>query len=135
MKKILMVLGLVLVLSGVSNAANTSVTFNWTAVGDDGNTGTAAQYELYMSTSPITDANFASATKITGIGTLVPKVAGSAETYTTTIDLASQTTYYFALRVRDEANNWSLVSNNASRTTPDTVPPSMINTLTVTFGS
>ncbi|MFC0335641.1 hypothetical protein ACFOLF_21400 [Paenibacillus sepulcri] len=32
----------------------------WTAPGDDGTTGTAASYDIRVSTAPITDANFAS---------------------------------------------------------------------------
>ena len=54
----------------------------WTAVGDDGSTGTATTYDLRYSTSPITAANFGSATPVTGEP--APKTAGQAETLTVT---------------------------------------------------
>ena len=83
----------------------TSVTLTWTAVGDDGSTGTAASYDLRYSTSAITAANFASATAATGEP--APQAAGSSESFTVS-GPASNTTYYFALKVADEVPNWSV---------------------------
>lgn len=55
-----------------------SATPSWTAPGDDGSSGTAAQYEIRMSSSPITDANYAAATIVDS--TLQPQPAGTQET-------------------------------------------------------
>ena len=44
-----------------SDPTEDSVTLTWTAPGDRGNTGTAASYDIRYSTSPITAANFSSA--------------------------------------------------------------------------
>lgn len=92
----------------------TAVTLTWTAPGDDGAVGTATSYDLRRSTDPITDQNFASATALPSPP--LPQVAGSTQTYTA-INLAPSTTYYFALKTTDDANNVSGLSNIASKTT------------------
>lgn len=105
-----------------------TVVLRWTATGDDGTTGTATAYDLRWSNQPITASNFATATPV-GIQP-VPAVAGSAQNYVLA-DLTLSTNYYFALKVRDESNNWSDLSNVLGATTKvtDTVPPASI-----TFG-
>lgn len=90
-----------------------SVTLAWTAPGDDGMSGRATAYSLRYSTSPITAANFASATQVAGVP--APAIAGTPESFTIG-GLLANTTYYFAIKSRDEANNWSLVSNVAVST-------------------
>ena len=85
-----------------------SVQLSWTAPGDDGATGTATTYDVRYSTSPITEANWASATQATGEPS--PQVAGSAETFTVT-GLSASTTYYFAIKTSDEFPNESAISN------------------------
>ncbi len=105
-----------------SNPTNSTITLTWTAPGDDGSTGTAAQYDLRYSTLTISDANWGSATTVTGEPT--PKVAGSTETFVVT-NLAAETTYYFAIKTADEVPLWSGLSNIASGTTlaePDLTP-------------
>jgi hypothetical protein len=79
-----------------------SVKLNWTASGDDGVTGRAGFYDVRYSTSPITAANFASATRAPGEP--APATAGSAETLTVT-GLDPGTVYYFAVNVADNAHN------------------------------
>jgi hypothetical protein len=91
----------------VPNFGRTSLAVSWTAPGDDGTSGTATEYDLRYSTSSITDASFGSATRVT---TGAPHVAGSSECLVVT-PLSSCTTYYFAIKTRDEAGNWSGVSN------------------------
>ena len=51
-------------------------------------------------------------------GLTAPKAPGSAETITLT-GLTPSTAYYFAIKVKDEANNWSALSNVPSATTKD----------------
>jgi len=97
-----------------SNPTVDSMTLNWTAPGDDGNTGTASQYDIRHSTSPITDANWNAADQCGGEP--APQPAGSGETFTAH-GLNPNTTYYFALKTADEVPNWSSLSNVASGAT------------------
>ncbi len=113
-----------------TSSTTSSVTLSWTAPGDDGNVGTAAQYDIRYSTATITDANWNSATQATGEPT--PLAAGSAQTFVVN-GLQANTTYYFAIKTADEVPNWSALSNIASRaTSSETTPPSAINSLAAT---
>ncbi|MDW7682086.1 MAG: hypothetical protein SCK70_16100, partial [bacterium] len=101
-------------LSAGSPSAN-SITLSWTAVGDDGNTGTASAYDVRYSTNPITDNTaFNNATQASGAP--APSVAGTPETFVVG-GLSQSTTYHFALKVIDDASNVSDLSNSASATT------------------
>jgi len=92
----------------------TSITLYWTAPGDDNNIGVASQYDIRYSTSPITEQNWDEATQATGEP--IPSPSGSDELFDVT-DLASSTTYYFAIKSVDESGNWSGLSNIESATT------------------
>jgi hypothetical protein len=107
--------------------SDTSVMLRWTATGDDGLVGQAAGYDLRWSTSPINAANFSSATRAT---VSPPGVSGSVQDHTVS-GLVANSTYYFALKVGDEAGNWSPISNVVQITTHDRVPPATINDLRV----
>ncbi|MBN1998001.1 fibronectin type III domain-containing protein, partial [candidate division KSB1 bacterium] len=115
--------------SAITNLAATATSANavqlsWTATGDDGTTGTASGYDIRYSTATITAANFNAATQATGIP--APKAASLAETFSVS-GLSAETQYYFAIKARDEAFNWSAISNVPSATTPEggvTPPPS-----------
>ncbi|HEY7527941.1 MAG TPA: discoidin domain-containing protein, partial [Candidatus Deferrimicrobiaceae bacterium] len=90
------------------------VSLSWTAPGDDGPTGAASFYDLRYSTSPIPDlAAFALATPVPGLP--APQSAGAHETAEVpAVQVPDDPgTYYFAVRTRDEANNWSGLSNVA----------------------
>lgn len=111
---------------------SSSVSLTWTAPGDDSLTGTAAQYDLRYSLSPITSSNFSSATRWTNMP--APQVAGTKQSVIVT-GLAASTTYYFALKTADEVPNWSGISNVVQQTTlaaADVIRPAPITTLTVT---
>ncbi|MBL0740468.1 fibronectin type III domain-containing protein [Chryseolinea lacunae] len=95
-------------------ASSTSVQLAWTATGDDGNTGSASSYDVRYSTSAITAGNFASATQATGEP--APLFAGNAQSFFVS-GLSPSTTYYFALKAIDEANNTSAISNVVSKAT------------------
>jgi len=87
----------------------------WTAPADDGGTeGTASEYDIRYSLSPITDYNWDNATPCTGEPS--PKPAGTTKSFTVT-GLFPSTTYYFALKTADEVPNSSGISNSASGTT------------------
>jgi hypothetical protein len=109
--------------------AGDSVTVRWTATGDDGNVGTAAVYDLRMSGEPITLASWEQATAIDGLPAPLP--AGSAQSVVVH-GLTSGTTYYFAIRVRDDAGNWSDLSNVVRWDGLDTAPPAAPAGLTAT---
>jgi hypothetical protein len=87
----------------------------WTAPGDDGTTGRASGYDIRYSTSPITtETSWNSAIQATGEP--IPSVAGTRESFIVT-GLLNNTTYYFAIKTKDEADNWSGLSNNPSNST------------------
>ncbi len=106
-------------LSG-GNMTENSAVLSWTAPGDDGTVGTAASYEIRYSTSPITAANFSSATVVANPPT--PLSAGSLQSITIG-SLSPSTLYYAALVTRDEIGNTSQLSNVATFTTTAPVPP------------
>ncbi|RKX25431.1 MAG: hypothetical protein DRP45_05915 [Candidatus Zixiibacteriota bacterium] len=110
----------------------TSLMIVWTAPGDDGSDGTAAQYDIRYALSSITEANWSAATQISGEPS--PHIAGTPESLTVT-GLVEGQMYYFALKTADEAPNWSGLSNVAGGSTEtDTTPPSTINDLSASAG-
>jgi len=107
----LVVLGLLLLapaLVRAQGAGQGSVALRWTAVGDDGLSGVAAEYDLRMSDSPITASSWSTATALSGLP--APLASGTWQQVTVR-GLTAGATYYFALRVRDDAGNWSSISN------------------------
>jgi phosphodiesterase/alkaline phosphatase D-like protein len=114
----------------ITGTTETTAALRWTAVGDDSLTGTATTSDVRYSTSPITAANWASATQATGEP--APAVSGTVQNFTVT-GLSRQTTYYFAMKVGDEAGNLSALSNVPSVTTPDQTRPAAITDLVVGF--
>ena len=113
-----------------SNIYISSITLTWTATGDDGNVGTATSYDIrYMVGTALSASNWGSATQVTGEPS--PKAAGNSETYTLT-NLIGNTSYYIGIKVIDDADNTSAISNIIlSRTLSDNTPPGDINTLAV----
>ncbi len=98
----------------VQSSSFFSVVLSWTATGDDGTTGTASSYDLRYATSAITESTWSSATQVTGLS--APKASGQTETVKVK-GLAANTTYYFALKVRDNVGNASALSNVVSSKT------------------
>jgi hypothetical protein len=108
---LLAALGLLLLapaLVRAQGATPDSLTLRWTAVGDDSLAGTAAAYDLRMADSPITASNWNSATALSGLP--APLASGTPQQVTVR-GLTPGSTYYFAMRVRDDAGNLSGVSN------------------------
>jgi hypothetical protein len=94
-----------------------STTLDWTATGADGTEGTASMHDLRVSalkiiedgiTPSLDEINFSNATKITGVPT--PKVTGTSESFQVD-NLETNSAYYFAIKVRDEKGNISVISN------------------------
>jgi predicted nucleotidyltransferase len=88
-----------------------TITLYWTAPGDDGSLGRAAQYAMRYSTIPVpsdTSSWWNAATAVAGLPT--PSPAG----VTDRVDVGGLTvgqSYYFLLRAADEVPNWSPFSN------------------------
>jgi chitodextrinase len=121
---------ILLVVAGVPAASfAASIDVTWTAPGDDGDVGTADQYDIRYSESPITVGNWDQATAVTGEPS--PQVAGTTETFTIT-GLLDNTTYYVAIKAADEASNWSPLSNVAQVSTGDATAPAAIADLSAT---
>jgi hypothetical protein len=101
-------LALLPVAASAQGAGSDTLTLLWTAPGDDGAVGTAARYEIRMSTAPISDANWGSATAIAG-----PPAPTSSGTRQSVVvrGLSRGTTYYFAIKTVDDADNVSGLSN------------------------
>jgi hypothetical protein len=93
---------------------NNAISLYWTAVGDDGASGTASYADLRRSTSPIDSLNFGSATAVNPQP--VPVCSGTTQIQVVT-GLSPHTTYYFAVKFSDESANVSLISNVVSGTT------------------
>ena len=93
---------------GVTTAVPT-----WTNTGDDGTVGNASSYEVRYSTSPITEANWNSRAVFCS-GT--PLSSGTPQCCSG-VTLSSGTTYYFAVRLKDDAHNISPLSNVVQVTT------------------
>lgn len=109
-------------LAWAQGAGADSVTLAWTAPGDDNAIGRATTYDVRMSTSQITSANFASATAVAGAP--APANAGTRQTMTVR-GLTRGTTYWFAIKTVDDAGNWSAISNVVRWDwILDTAPPS-----------
>jgi hypothetical protein len=88
------------------------IILTWTAVGDNGNEGQAVEYDIKAHTDIITDNNWDS------IGSLkdlpVPKKAGEKESFKVNFSdqgLDPDKRYCFRMKVKDEAGNWSELSN------------------------
>jgi hypothetical protein len=103
----------------VVSTTQATATLTWTAVGDDGMDGTASHYDIRRHSTPITAENWTQATQISGAPT--PGPSGSVQSMV--VDgLQPETTYHFAMKVADEAPNWSELSNQASGTTQEMGP-------------
>nr|XP_006811202.1 PREDICTED: epithelial chloride channel protein-like [Saccoglossus kowalevskii] len=100
-----------------------TITLHWTAVGDDLDQGTADFYELRYSTSfSVVFDTFEEATEVTDddlvTGNLdAPLQSGSLETFTVVLPTKGNgTTYYFAVRAVDDADNKGEISTVAQNT-------------------
>ncbi|MEO5618555.1 MAG: fibronectin type III domain-containing protein [Candidatus Eisenbacteria bacterium] len=122
--------------SSISNLNATEIYDNkiwltWSSPGDDGAVGVAQIYDLRYSASPINATNFAAASAVSPQPTPLP--SGSAQSYLVP-GLSPGVTYYFAIRTRDDAGNWSAISNvrQAMTTSADLRAPAAVQDLMAT---
>jgi len=95
----------------IVDSVGTDVHLQWTATGDDDTTGTATDYDIRMATVPLTAGNWDAATVISAVP--APAASGSPQSIEIS-DITWWTRHHFAIRVRDDAGNWSAISNIAS---------------------
>ncbi|MEW5874851.1 MAG: hypothetical protein AB1752_06690, partial [Candidatus Zixiibacteriota bacterium] len=92
----------------IVDSVGTAVHLQWTATGDDDTAGTAAVYEIRMADEPLTEGSWDSATPVGDPP--VPAAAGTGESLEIE-DMTWWTRCHFGIRVRDDAGNWSDISN------------------------
>jgi len=113
----------------ISSVSSNSILINWTAVGDDNYEGSADSYIIKIHTENIDESNWQNIPEIEQ--SLIPEISGTLESFLIT-DLESVTTYYAAVKVVDDAENISLLSNVVDAQTgetPDEIPPGEITDL------
>jgi hypothetical protein len=91
------------------------ISLTWTASGDDGYLGTADKYDVRYSVNYLTEQNWDQATRVDC--RLKPKPSGQREDFMVS-DLEAGQMYYFAIKVGDEAGNWSPLSNVIAKIGP-----------------
>jgi hypothetical protein len=117
----LVVLALVPPAAGAQTSAYNSIGLEWTAGGDDGETGRAAYYEMRYAGGPPSGADSASigawwggAAPVGGMP--APSLSGATDSVRVT-GLTPGTTYYFVIRAVDDGGNRSSFSNIAQGST------------------
>lgn len=135
MKQVFLLAAFVLAFTVNCSAQSANITFTLTAPGDDGAVGTAAEYDIRYSTDSLALVNNWDGTEVLRAeGEPAPQVAGTFESFTLSFsDIASETTYFFAIKARDEAFNLSGLSNVVRKTSPDILAPNAIITFDVAF--
>lgn len=90
-----------------TRVTGSSVTLGWTSVGDSGDP--PALYDLRMRTDgPITDANWASATPVSGVP--APQAVGQSESFT--VEGLSTGMCYFAIKAQSQSGAWTAISDS-----------------------
>jgi hypothetical protein len=106
-----------------------SLGLQWVAPGNDGWDGTATEYDVRYSTEPIDESNWDQALRQLKMPCPVP---GLRVQKCRATKLEPATTYYFAMKARDQDNNESGISNLAYGTTiQESMPPSSVTDLEV----
>jgi len=90
-------------LVGIKRSAGT-IRVQWTSSGDDGSVGTASQYDLRVSSSPINAGNFNAARRVTTAP--APGVSGTLQNAGVN-GLTPGSSFYFALKALDNVGNQS----------------------------
>ena len=114
----------------INSISSNSILLSWTAVGDNGFEGTAFSYVIKVHTNNITEENWDGIPAVEQ--SITPQNAGSTESFLIT-DLEPVTMYYAGIKVLDDVQNISNLSNIINEMTteiPDEIPPGQITDLT-----
>ncbi|MEW6482813.1 MAG: fibronectin type III domain-containing protein [bacterium] len=113
----------------------TFITLNWTAPEDDGAVTVVEAYDLRWATHTITEQNWDKAIQCEFEPH--PATPGSIQQYIMHMKdgLLQETLYYFAIKSKDDAGNWSALSNVATATLVDITPPAVPTDLTAIPGN
>ncbi|MCD6423858.1 MAG: DUF2341 domain-containing protein [Elusimicrobia bacterium] len=120
-------------LSAMSTGNEGEIILTWTAPGDDGTlycNRTGRYVVKYSTLGPVDESNWSQA--IEYAQSWMPVENGQIEEHKLQ-GLKGNTTYYFAVKTRDEAGNYSQVSNSTSAYTPG-ISPASISDLSVSWG-
>ncbi|MBN1558729.1 PKD domain-containing protein [candidate division KSB1 bacterium] len=101
---------------GADYLAPTFITFSWTTPGDNGMVGRAERFDVRYSTEPLDESTWDSAEEVDD-PVPSPLAPGTTQRMTVT-NLQPQLLYYIAIKVVDEADNASALSNVVSFQTP-----------------
>ena len=91
----------------VESIAGSVVNLAWTAPGDDGDAGTASEYDIRYFNDPITESNWAAGTQVPA----EPEPAAAGTEQSAAINTGGGADVHFALKAADEVPNWSDLSN------------------------
>ena len=127
-KYILVFLFVVMWVSVGCGQSDIDVTIKFIAVGDNGLSGSASVYDLRYSADSL---DWDNAIQINNEP--IPRISGTMEEITTTLNLLGETEYYFALKAGDEIPNWSPMSNVVSFLTPDNIAPGTVIILEINW--
>lgn len=109
--------------------AQTSITLDWTASGDDSTAGAAASYEMRYRNVAVSGTDttgwWAAATVVPGMP--APLASGTAQSVTVTDTWTAGQTYYFILKACDDVGLCSAYSNIADTTIVANTAPSVTN--------
>lgn len=119
-----------LIFAGVCDAQVTNITLRWTATGDDSLTGTATSYQLrwnsYAPTSSTMEAWWATAARASNLPAPVASGTSQSTRVTPAGGFPAGKTYYFVIRVLDDAGNLSGYSNVAQVVVKDATRPASV---------
>ncbi|MBU1699198.1 MAG: hypothetical protein KJ831_03535 [Candidatus Eisenbacteria bacterium] len=108
----------------------TSATLVWTAPGDDGDIGQAAEYDLRYAFETISEETWAVANRVQDVP--APEAADTGEIFTFA-DLETGRAYFVAIKTLDDRSNASGLSNVVSVTpAQDNLPPGQVLDLNTT---
>lgn len=126
-------------LTALSGSVEGEIILRWKAPGDDGETGTlnTSTFSIkYSSINVITSANFDSppvSLYVTAITISTTSIAAGINVSTTVSNLTVGTIYWFAIKTRDDLENWSVwtssIDNTSFNTLASTVPGAILPNL------
>ncbi len=108
----------------------TTAVLVWTAPGDDGDRGRAAQYDLRVSLAPPPSDWLSAAPADADLPS--PSRPGEPDSVVVR-GLTFGATHTFALRTADDSDNWSVFSNAVEVETADSAPPARVTDLSTSL--